>query len=550
MPYLRRSGRGVRAVIAIGGLFGAGLAAGAARSAEGPAGWLSGLSVYVADSDKDMVLCLTDRDGSGSIESGDREPVPFYNDSSPGPDLSVPSALVAGPGGEIYLLDGGTLDAIYVLTDTGGDGRALGEGEWRVFYDDTSTGPNFSTPSAMALGADGTIWVADNGRGNQRILRLADTNGDGDALDEGEWQVVYDKTALSPAGGPLLGIEALAVLPGGSLLAADSLFGRIYLLADRNGDHDFLDADEARAFYDPQGAHPFSSLQGLAVGPDGSVYAADSATGLVMKLADRDSNGDAMGSGEATVFLDPNLPPKVLDVGDLAVAPDGTVVLVDRKANSVVLARDLDGDGSANGAGETVGWLVGGGLLTTPSAVAIAPAAPEAAVSITRHDPASGPLAGGTAVHIEGRFEAPDTAAVTFAGLSAAIASATTTVIECVAPAGTREGPVDVRVATAAGEAVMAGAFRYRTTSFIRGDGNGDGAVDISDAVAILAYLYLGGAPPDCKDALDTDDDGTLSITDPIYLLNFLFQDGPPIPAPGPEPGFDGTPDALECQGS
>ena len=103
---------------------------------------------------------------------------------------------------------------------------------------------------------------------------------------------------------------------------------------------------------------------------------------------------------------------------------------------------------------------------------------------------------------------------------------------------------------TSAGEAVMPGAFRYRTTSFIRGDGNGDGAVDISDAVAILAYLYLGGAPPDCKDALDSDDDGALSITDPIYLLNFLFQNGPPIPAPGPEPGFDETPDSLDCQGT
>jgi IPT/TIG domain-containing protein len=550
MRYLRRSGRGVLVFIAIGGGCGVVLPADRVRAAEGPPGWLSGQSVYVADSDKDLVLCLTDRDGSGSIESGDREPVPFYNDSSPGPDLSVPSALLAGPGGEIYLLDGGTLDAIYVLTDADGDGRALGEGEWRVFYDDTSSGPNFSTPNAMALGADGTVFVADNGRGNQRILRLTDTNGDGDALDEGEWQVVYDKTARSPAGGPLLGIEALAVLPQGSLLAADSLFGRIYLLTDRNGDHDFLDDDEARVFYDPQGAHPFSSLEGLAVGPDGAVYAADSATGLVMKLSDRDSNGDAMGSGEATVFLDPSLPPKVIDVGDLAVAPDGTVVVVDRKANSVVLARDLDGDGSANGDGETVGWLVGGGLLTTPSAVAIAPAAPEAAVSISRVDPASGPLSGGTPVHIEGRFDAPESAAVTFAGLSAAVVSAAPTVIECVAPAGIHEGPVDVRVATSAGEAVLRGAFRYRTTSFIRGDGNGDGAVDISDAVAILAYLYLGGASPDCMDALDTDDDGTLSITDPIYLLNFLFQDGSPIPAPGPEPGFDGTPDGLQCEGA
>ncbi len=542
MAYLRRSWPSMLFIL---GLLGAW-----PEAAAGQPEWLSGLSVYVADSDKDVVLCLTDRDGSGAVEPGERESVPYYDDGSPGSDLSVPSALAMGPRGEVFLLDGGTLDAVYVLTDLDGDGRAQGDGEWRVFYDDTSPGPNLSTPKSMALASDGVLYVSDDGSGNQRVLRLEDQDGDGDAIEEGEWMVVYDKTALSPAEGPLLDIEALGPLPGGKLLAADSTLGRIYICSDLNGDRDFLDADEVRVYYDPQGAHPFSSLQGLAVGPDGTTFAADSSTGLVMKLLDLDSNGDAMGTGEAAVFLDPASPPKLADAGDLAVAPDGTLVIPDRKSNSVLLARDLDGDGSAGGAGETVAWLVGGGLLSTPAAVAIGTAVPEPLVSISGIDPAGGPLSGGTAVHIQGRFDSPETASVTFAGLSAVIVTASASAIECIAPAGPREGPADVRVVTASGEAVMAGGFRYRTGAFIRGDGNGDTKVDISDAVAILVSLFLGGDAPSCKDALDADDDGDLSITDPIFLLNFLFLDGPPIPSPGPEPGFDESPDVLDCQGT
>jgi len=88
--------------------------------------------------------------------------------------------------------------------------------EWRVFYDDTSPVPISPPPQCHGGGPDGVVFAADNGGGNQRILRLEDKNGDGDALDEGEWQVVYDKTAHSAGRRPLSASRALAVLPGGS----------------------------------------------------------------------------------------------------------------------------------------------------------------------------------------------------------------------------------------------------------------------------------------------------------------------------------------------
>jgi hypothetical protein len=84
-------------------------------------------------------------------------------------------------------------------------------------------------------------------------------------------------------------------------------------------------------------------------------------------------------------------------------------------------------------------------------------------------------------------------------------------------------------------------------TSFRRGDSNGDGEVNISDAVKALAALYLGDAPA-CADAVDADDDGVLGLGDPIRILEHLFVSAPSLPAPYPSCGPDPTPDALGCE--
>jgi hypothetical protein len=86
------------------------------------------------------------------------------------------------------------------------------------------------------------------------------------------------------------------------------------------------------------------------------------------------------------------------------------------------------------------------------------------------------------------------------------------------------------------------------TPPFIRGDANADGAVNITDPIAILGTLFLGAPRPACEDRDDTNDDGVLNITDGIYLLAHLFQGGPPPPEPYPGAGEDPTADALPCR--
>jgi len=84
-------------------------------------------------------------------------------------------------------------------------------------------------------------------------------------------------------------------------------------------------------------------------------------------------------------------------------------------------------------------------------------------------------------------------------------------------------------------------------SGFVRGNANDDATVDISDAVSILGYLFLGSAAPPCLDAADTDDSGLIDLSDAVSLLNHLFQGAEPPSPPYPEQGDDPTPDGLGC---
>ena len=84
---------------------------------------------------------------------------------------------------------------------------------------------------------------------------------------------------------------------------------------------------------------------------------------------------------------------------------------------------------------------------------------------------------------------------------------------------------------------------------FERGDCNGDGDVNLSDAVCILGWLFGGAATPGCIAALNTNGDATVNVTDSVSLLNFLFAGGPAPVDPFPEcgPGTFAADQQLGC---
>ena len=78
---------------------------------------------------------------------------------------------------------------------------------------------------------------------------------------------------------------------------------------------------------------------------------------------------------------------------------------------------------------------------------------------------------------------------------------------------------------------------------YVPGDANGSGARDISDALWTLNYLFLGQGRSDCLSAADINVDAQLDISDPVALLQGLFLGGSL-----PEPTCHGEPaDDLGC---
>lgn len=82
--------------------------------------------------------------------------------------------------------------------------------------------------------------------------------------------------------------------------------------------------------------------------------------------------------------------------------------------------------------------------------------------------------------------------------------------------------------------------------AFLRGDANFDDQVDMSDSVAILDYLFGGGAIA-CDDAADADDSGEVDVTDAILIQEYLTGSGLSPAPPFPAKGLDTTADGLSC---
>lgn len=73
-----------------------------------------------------------------------------------------------------------------------------------------------------------------------------------------------------------------------------------------------------------------------------------------------------------------------------------------------------------------------------------------------------------------------------------------------------------------------------------RGDANGDGAINIADAVYLLGFLFPIGTPNvlNCQDAADANTDGTINIADAVAVLGALFgSPAQPLAAPYPDCG-------------
>lgn len=64
--------------------------------------------------------------------------------------------------------------------------------------------------------------------------------------------------------------------------------------------------------------------------------------------------------------------------------------------------------------------------------------------------------------------------------------------------------------------------------SYLPGDANADGNVDIGDAVYLINYVFKGGPEPIPVMCVgDVNDDSAVNVGDAVYMINYVFKGGP-----------------------
>jgi len=74
---------------------------------------------------------------------------------------------------------------------------------------------------------------------------------------------------------------------------------------------------------------------------------------------------------------------------------------------------------------------------------------------------------------------------------------------------------------------------------YICGDATGDEAVNVSDAVHIINYIFAGGPAPDPMEAGDVNCIDDVNVSDAVFIINFIFAGG----SDPCDPDDDGVPD-------
>lgn len=60
------------------------------------------------------------------------------------------------------------------------------------------------------------------------------------------------------------------------------------------------------------------------------------------------------------------------------------------------------------------------------------------------------------------------------------------------------------------------------------GDVNGDGSINVADAVYLISYIFKGGPAPKPAATGDVNADADMNVADAVYIIQYVFKGGPP----------------------
>ncbi len=94
-------------------------------------------------------------------------------------------------------------------------------------------------------------------------------------------------------------------------------------------------------------------------------------------------------------------------------------------------------------------------------------------------------------------------------------------------------GQTAVGSGTAGGKIGRHGFWQdFAVASFICGDVNNDGTVNVLDIIFLIDYKFKGGPAPAILASADVNSDGSINVLDIIFLIDFKFKGGPPPNCP------------------
>jgi len=190
--------------------------------------------------------------------------------------LSDPFGVVVAADGTIYVADAGESNRIRKISTDGNVTTLAGGGEG--FADGSGAAASFNTPSALALGPDGNLYVADTG--NNRIRKIAPDGKVSTVAGNGTAGYVDGAAAQAQFNGPI----GLAVSAGGDIYVADTYNDVIRMITTEGevttiaggGRPGYADGEQKVALFD--------TPSGIIVVEDSSLIVADTGNRRLRKV--------------------------------------------------------------------------------------------------------------------------------------------------------------------------------------------------------------------------------------------------------------------------
>ena len=191
--------------------------------------------------------------------------------------LSDPFGVAVAPDGTIYVADAGESNRIRKISPDGNITILAGGNEG--FADGAGVAASFNTPSALALGPDGNLYVADTG--NNRIRKITPDGKVSTVAGNGSAGYVDGPAAQAQFNGPI----GLAVSVKGDIYVADT-YNDVIRMITTEGEVTTIAGGGIPGYADgEQKAALFDTPSGIIVVEDSSLIVADTGNQRLRKLS-------------------------------------------------------------------------------------------------------------------------------------------------------------------------------------------------------------------------------------------------------------------------